>query len=145
MFRAQPRQSGERRDVGALRADGPPLDLGEAACGDVVAARLWAKPLLAVVTATSVAARDAELILIAAGLHVSSGVGPSGLHDVLRFVETLNPGSEGQTELSRSPMQFVQFVAAEVADMDPASLAAAIEHCRRALSRTIRKTERNRL
>ena len=128
----------ERAQLGLPGPDGAPLDLGGAACGDVVAARRWAKPLLAAVTGPAEPVRDAELILIAAGLQASGKVGQPGLSDVQRVVETLRPDAEGRDELARSPMQFVQFVAAELADMTPARLAVALELSRQAVSRPVR-------
>lgn len=101
--------------------------------GDVVAARSCAKAYLAATDAPPAMRRDAILLLTAALLVLEGEVGPGvRLDDLLGFVAGVGRGGRSLERLSASPMQFVQFVGAELADLDRSSASAAVELCRAA-------------
>jgi len=104
--------------------------------GDVVSSRTCAKAMLGALDAPSEVRRDARLILTAACLFLHGRTGPKpGLSDVISLLEQLGPGQHGRGVLAASPMQFLRFVDAELAELGATCRAAAIDLCFRALRR----------
>ena len=96
----------------------PPLDLFLfESCGDVTAARRCAKALLSGVDAPAPMLGGALLMLTATCVYLHGQTGPDpGLSDIVRTLSQLGPGLPGQALFAASPMQFLQYVAAELAD-----------------------------
>ncbi len=98
------------------------------ACGDVVAARGEAERLLSGVGGDRLVRRLAGLILTAAIVdlkgRVDRGLKPS---DIIPLLITLIPPSG--RPFANSPMQFLQFADAELAELDQPCRSAAIELC----------------
>jgi hypothetical protein len=101
-------------------------------CGDVVPARRCAKAMLAGFEAPAPVASAALLLLTATCVYLQGQVGPDPeLSDILRTLAQLRPGLSGQAKFAASPMPFLQYVAAEVAD---GIAAGAIDLAIRAVS-----------
>ena len=103
-----------------------------APAGDVLAARRRAKAYLTMVAAPPAIRRDALLLLTAALLVLESRVAPAPRpDDVFAFIADAADGGPCRGQLSASAMQFVQYVGAELADLESSCLAA-LEACRQA-------------
>ncbi len=77
-------------------------------------------------------------MLTAALLVLEGGARPSpNSDDVLTFVLRLKRLGRAHARLAESPMQFPQFAAAELAELDPGSRLAAIDVCLKAISKNI--------
>jgi hypothetical protein len=101
---------------------------------DVLAARTCALTLLAGSDAPAGLLAQARLVLTAACLHVHARVGPDPTLGELRdFLLNLRAGAPAWTALAASPIQFVRYTAAELADAEGA-LASAIDLAVRALT-----------
>ncbi len=95
--------------------------------GDVLAARACACSLLAHSPAPPALTGQARLILTAACLHIQAGIGPDPTVGELRdLLLALGSGATAWMALASSPIQFVQYVAAEFADSADGSLRSAI-------------------
>jgi hypothetical protein len=98
--------------------------------GDVLAARRRAKAYLTTVAAPPAIHRDALLLLTAAILVLESRVAPAPRpDDVFAFIADAADGGVCRRQLSASAMQFVQYVGAELADLESGCLAA-LRACR---------------
>jgi hypothetical protein len=86
--------------------------------GDLMSARAHALQILAALGQPSLRTGAVVLILTAACLHLSAGMGPDPtLDDVRLFLEQLADGSRGAwRSLSTSRLPFLQYVAAEFDD-----------------------------
>jgi hypothetical protein len=85
--------------------------------GDVRAARACAKALLNEVDAPAPVLSGALLMLTATLVHLHAQTGPDpSLQDIAETLAQLGPGLPGQALFAASPMQFLQYVAAELAD-----------------------------
>lgn len=95
--------------------------------GDVLAARACAREILQTVQADPVPLSDAQLLLTATCLHLQGQIG-SGLSCEAMLAMLWRLGGQGVSAmgLTQSPLQFVRYVAAEVLDSEPSSLAAAV-------------------
>jgi hypothetical protein len=101
---------------------------------DVLAARTCALTLLAGSDAPAGLLADARLVLTAACLHVHARVGPDPtLGELRELLLNLQAGAAAWAALTASPIQFVRYVAAELAEADGA-LASAIDVAVRALT-----------
>ena len=101
---------------------------------DVLAARTCALTLLAGSDAPAGLLAQARLVLTAACLPVHARVGPDPTLGELRdFLLNLRAGAPAWTALAASPIQFVRYTAAELADADGA-LGTAIDLAVRALT-----------
>lgn len=74
--------------------------------------------------------RDARLILTAACLHLQADVAvrPS-LSGLLTLLRSFAAGQQSTVLWASSPMQFLQYAAAELAALDPYVFRAALETC----------------
>jgi hypothetical protein len=105
-----------------------------APAGDVLAARRRAKAYLTTVAAPPAIHRDALLLLTAAILVLESRVAPSPRpDDIFAFIADAADGGVCRGQLFASAMQFVQYVGAELADLESGCLVA-LEACRQAAS-----------
>ena len=101
---------------------------------DVLAARTCALTILAGSDAPAGLLAHARLVLTAACLHVHARVGPDPTLGELRdFLHNLHTGAAAWAALAASPIQFVRYAAAELADADDA-LGLAIDVAVRALT-----------
>jgi hypothetical protein len=101
-----------------------------APAGDVLAARRRAKAYLTTVAAPPAIHRDALLLLTAAILVLESRVAPSPRPDeVFAFIADAADGGVCRSQLSASAMQFVQYVGAELTDLEFSCLAV-LDACR---------------
>jgi hypothetical protein len=101
--------------------------------GDVIAARALARLLLGRLSATITPSGLSQLILTAACLHVQSRMGPEpSLEGVVLLLTELAIDRRGEDVFWTSPMQLVQYVAAELEDVTPAARAAAFDLATRA-------------
>jgi hypothetical protein len=101
--------------------------------GDVLAARQLAKRLLEAATAPCETTVMAQLILTAACLHISSPV------DADPTLEQLSDCLSGiavdpNATLGKSRLQFVQYVALEIAELDPGAVSPALLLAARAVA-----------
>jgi hypothetical protein len=86
-------------------------------CGDVIAARHCAKALLAGVDAPAPTLGGALLVLTATCVYLHGQTGPDpGPSEIVQTLSQLGPGLPGQALFAASPMQFLQYVAAELTD-----------------------------
>jgi hypothetical protein len=101
---------------------------------DVLAARACAQTLLAGSDAPAALVAQARLVLTAACLHVHARVGPDPTLGELRdLVVSLGAGAGAWTVLASSPIQFVRYMAAELADAH-GTLGAAVDLAARVLA-----------
>jgi hypothetical protein len=101
---------------------------------DVLAARTCARLLLVGSQASAGDLSQARLLLTAACLHVHARIGPDPTVDDLRgLLVSLRAGAGARDALTSSPIQFVRYAAAELADTDVA-LGATIDLAVRALN-----------
>ncbi|MEW6597890.1 MAG: hypothetical protein AB1429_10375 [Pseudomonadota bacterium] len=101
---------------------------------DVLAARTCARTLLATSDAPSGLLAQARLVLTAACLHIHARIGPDPTFDELRdLLLTLRASAAAWTALAASPIQFVRYTAAELAETD-GGLGSAIDLAVRALN-----------
>jgi hypothetical protein len=101
---------------------------------DVLAARTFARTLLAGLEAPAGLLAQARLVLTAACLHVHARVGPEPTLDELRdLLLNLGAGASSCAALAASPIQFVRYMAAELTDSNGA-LGSAIDLAVRALN-----------
>ena len=108
-----------------------PLFVGHA--GDVIAARALALGLLGRLGFAVLPTSLAQLILTAACLHVQGRMEPEpSLEGVVSLLTELAIDNCGKDVFGTSPMQFVQYVAAELRDVTPAARAAAFNLATRA-------------
>lgn len=106
--------------------------------GDVLAARAYAHALLSGPPAPPALIGQARLILTAACLHVQSRIGPDPtLRDLRELLLRLGAGRAAWAPLAASPIQFVQYAAAEFADASDGALTAAIGAAVRALNASV--------
>jgi hypothetical protein len=98
--------------------------------GDVRAARRGARQLLGTVAQPHESPGDfalATLVLTAAGLHLEARIGPEPtLADLRGLLRKLAAGPDAWAELASSPIQFVQYAAAEFTDAVPAAFVRGI-------------------
>ena len=100
---------------------------------DVLAARTCARTLLARSEAPPGLVAQARLILTAACLHIHAGIGPDPTLGELRdLLLNLQAGAAAWAALAASPIQFVRYTAAELAESD-SGLRSAIDLAVRAL------------
>jgi hypothetical protein len=103
--------------------------------GDVIAARELARLLLGGLSATFPPSGLSQLILTAACLHVQGRMAPEpSLEGVVLLLTELAIDPFGRDAFGGSPMQFVQYVAAELKDATPTARVAAIALAVRAAS-----------
>jgi hypothetical protein len=77
---------------------------------------------------------QARFVLTAACLHIHAGVGPDPtIGDLRDLLAGLRDGAIAWTALAASPIQFVRYAAAELADAD-GGLGSAIDMAVRALT-----------
>jgi hypothetical protein len=101
---------------------------------DVLAARTCARTLLAKSEGPPGLLAQARLVLTAACLHVHARIGPDPTFDELRdLLLNLRAGAAAWTALAASPIQFVRYTAAELADSD-GGLGSAIDLAVRAVN-----------
>lgn len=100
---------------------------------DVLAARTCALTLLAGAEGSPGLLAQARLLLTAACLHIHARVGPDPtLAELRELVLNLGAGTAAWQALASSPIQFVRYTAAELADTDGV-LGPAIDLTVRAL------------
>lgn len=107
----------------------PPFDLFLfESSGDLIAARRCAKALLHGADAPPSIRGAALLLLTATCVYLHGRTGPDPrLPDLLRMLKQLRPGLPGQALFAASPVQFLQYVAAELADgVDAGAIDLAI-------------------
>jgi hypothetical protein len=86
---------------------------------DVLAARTCARTLLSKSEGPPGLLAQARLVLTAACLHIHARIGPDPTFDELRdLLLNLRVGASAWTALAASPIQFVRYTAAELADSD---------------------------
>jgi hypothetical protein len=101
--------------------------------GDVCTARDFAEHLLADIALPIQARRESRLILTAACLRLHSRLGPlPTVGDLLRLLSQVANCPSAASPFAGSPMQFLQFVDAELASLAPAEIAPAVELCQQA-------------
>lgn len=101
---------------------------------DVLAARTCAQLLLVGSQASAGDLSQARLLLTAAFLHINARIGPDPtVADLQGLLVSLGAGAGARDALSASPIQFVRYAAAELADSDVA-LVATIDLAVRALN-----------
>ena len=84
---------------------------------DVLAARACARSLLVGAQASAGDLSQARLLLTAACLHVHARIGPDPtIADLRRLLVSLRAGAGAREALTSSPIQFVRYAAAELAD-----------------------------
>jgi hypothetical protein len=99
-----------------------------------LAARACARQILRDMGDDSAGLREAQLILTAVCLHLHGQVGGRlNGHVLLAGLERLTGRRQGAADLAQSPLQFVRYVAAEVSEAEPGSLAMAIDLAIRAV------------
>jgi hypothetical protein len=104
--------------------------------GDVLAARACAREILQTVQADPAPLGNARLILTAMCLHLQGQIGGSvSCEAMLAMLWRLGGQGVAAAGLTQSPLQFVRYVAAELLDSEPASLAIALELAIRAVGR----------
>lgn len=98
--------------------------------GDVRAARRAARRLLEAVAEPHASPGDfalATVLLTAAGLHLEARIGPEPtLADLRGLLRDLAAGPDAWAGLASSPIQFVQYAAAEFTEAVPAAFVRAI-------------------
>jgi hypothetical protein len=100
--------------------------LFEGHAGDVIAARALALLLLGRLGTTIPPTSLARLLLTAACLHIQGRMGPEpSLEGVVLLLTELAIDRSEKDVFGTSPIQFVQYVAAELKDVAPAARAAA--------------------
>lgn len=110
--------------------------------GDVAAARACAACILAFVPLADDPC-NARLVLTAVSLHLGSQNGPDPtLGGLLNSLASLSKQVGPPAEFLRSPMQFLQYAALEIGDLDPAARAAAIELSIRATTAAASRRDR---
>lgn len=103
-----------------------------AGCGDVAAAHACAARILAFVPSGADLC-NARLVLTAVSLHQSSQNGPEPtLSDLLNSLARLSKDIGPPAEFLCSPMQFLQYAALEIGDLDLAARSHTLELCVRA-------------
>jgi hypothetical protein len=112
---------------------GPLAELASHAAGDVVAARAVAEKLLWTRDPKSSLLFHARLIMTAACLQLQcrSDRAPS-ISDLLDLLTSIDLGIGLQSLLSDSPMQFLQFVAAELDALEPGFRKEVLDLCKSA-------------
>lgn len=118
------------------QARGQALPLGPA--GDVLAAHELATCLLGSFGAPALVTRDARLLLTASVLHLQSrAVRPPAVRDLLELLVCFGSGVGAAQAFAASPMQFLQFAAAEFEMLDPPDRLAALRLSLRAVARAM--------
>jgi len=103
------------------------------AAGDVMAVRSFAETLLRSQDLRDPAFRDARLIMTAACLQLQSRAAPAPtVVDLLHVLASFESGLDAGSILGASPMQFVQYAAAEIDALNPACRRDALNICTRA-------------
>jgi hypothetical protein len=123
--------------VNVTPSDDPRANFGlvSVSGGDVVATREWARTLLTPLPALPDLAAQARLVLTAASLLLQARIGPDPtLCDLRCLLSGLASGALDCTLLAVSPIQFVQYVAAELADARDGAFDAAFDLAVRAVS-----------
>jgi hypothetical protein len=121
-----------RESYGSIR---PTIPTFVGLAGDVVAARSLACALLGSHSVSTPPSSLAQLLLTAACLHVQGRMGPEpSLEGVVLLLSELTFDGCGKGGFGSSPMQFLQYVAAELKDATPAARVAAIALAARAAS-----------
>ena len=114
---------------------GPGLPLSPA--GDVLTAHELATCLLGPLGAPA-AARDARLLLTASVLHLQSRPGrPPAVRDLLELLVGFASGVCAAQVFAASPMQFLQFAAAEIELLDAPDRLAALQLGLRAVGQVV--------
>jgi len=112
-------------DVTLSDNDSAPLPSFASSGGDILAARACAAALLARSPAPPALTGQARLILTAACLHVQARIGPDPTVGELReLLVALSSGATAWSALASSPIQFVQYAAAEFGDAADGALSA---------------------
>jgi hypothetical protein len=102
--------------------------------GDVLAARACARQILLSVGGEPDLLREAQLLLTAACLHLQGQIGGRlSCEALLAILRRLGGQGGAAAGLTKSPLQFVRYVAAEVLDREPARLAATLDLAVRAV------------
>jgi hypothetical protein len=118
---------------GAVEEVGPLVELINSGAGDVLAARGCAEALLKAQGVSDPFYRDARLIMTAVCLQLQSGQSRSPTLSALAALLTdLVAANDGHFRLRSSPMQFLQFAAAEIDSLAPEVRRRALGLCRRA-------------
>jgi hypothetical protein len=111
----------------------PLAELISFGAGDVLAVRAFAETLLRTQGLSDPAYRDARLIMTAACLQLQSRPAqPPTIADLLALLANFESSVAFRAALGNSPMQFLQFAAAEIDALDPAVRRDALSLCLRA-------------
>jgi hypothetical protein len=111
----------------------PLAELLSCAAGDVLAVRAFAETLLRTQNLSDPAYRDARLIMTAACLQLQSRAAQAPTATDLReLLVNLETSADFRSVLGASPMQFLQFAAAEVDALEPTLRRNALDICLRA-------------
>jgi hypothetical protein len=115
---------------GALEQAGPLVELANCGAGDVLAARTCADALLESQSFSDPVYRDARLIMTAVCLQLQSRSRRSPtLPALAALLSDLETEKAGSSRLRNSPMQFLQFAAAEIDSLEPEIRRRALELC----------------
>jgi hypothetical protein len=111
----------------------PLAELISFGAGDVLAVRAFAETLLRTQDLSDPAYRDARLIMTAACLQLQSRAARAPTTaDLRELLVNLETSADFRSILGASPMQFLQFAAAEIDALDPAVREDALSLCLRA-------------